>query len=120
MLTLRLVKKYLTTEHTVHINGTKFTITMINDYVKILGARIIKSSDRYIPLLRANWVSFYKKQDLSKDFFIIPDVISSLAFKKCFTASEFVILISGFFTISCLHNFLAFCFNIPFIKTSKG
>ena len=55
-------------------------------------------------------VQFYKKHDISKDFFIFSDVISSLAFKKCLTASEFVILMSGLFTISSLHNFFSFLF----------
>ena len=65
-------------------------------------------------------VQFYMKHDLSKDFLIISDVISSLAFKKCFIASAFVIFISGFFVISFLHKFLAFYFKIPLIKTSNG
>ena len=73
-----------------------------------------------IPWSRANWVSFYKKQDLLKDFFIISDVIYSLAVKKCFTESALVIFIFGSFIISCLHNFLTFYFNIPLIKTSNG
>jgi hypothetical protein len=73
-----------------------------------------------VPYLRENWYNFYKKQDLSKDFFIISDVISSVAFKKCFTESALVIFALGSFIISCLYNFLAFCFNIPLIKTSNG
>ena len=81
----------------------------------------ISKQQTYLPYPLNNcYYFFYKKHDLSKDFFIIVDVISSLAFKKCFTASALVILIFGSFTISSLHNFLAFCFNIPLIKTSNG
>ena len=70
-----------------------------------------------IPCLRKKC---YKKQDKSKDFFIDSDVISSFAFKKYFTESEFLIFIFGSLTTSCLQNFFAFCFNMPFIKTSNG